>query len=1408
MGKKYSFFRRTLIILISSFLFIIYPAFSQSKNDIFERITTKDGLSQSTINYIIQDKKGFMWFATNGGINRYDGYTFKTYSNIPGDKNSLSNNGSIYLFEDRDGCIWIVNGFNAGLDKFDPSIESFINFKNNPNDSTSISSNKIYSVMQDKAGNIWICTDNALNLVVTDIVDDKTVTRFKRFYNVSNTSFFRAFEDKNGHLLLFADYLYYLDRKTNKIHKTIQLPYNAYEKLTVCEDRSGNLWLGNLFDGVVKLVYNGKTQSYESVKLAILEGITTNNITIDYKDRIWIGTENKGLFCFDAKENRLLNFLNNKTNATSISDNDVISLYADRSGVLWIGTYTQGLCKKNLYRKEFHHFKSIPGNKNSLSENAISSIHSNVPGELWVGVDLGGGINRFIFKNNKVEQVIHYKHNANNKNSIADDRVLCLVQRKNGEVWEGSTGYVTKIIPEIPGTNNHPVIVNYELVTWTFCIYEDSEGVLWGGTWGGGLWRYDDDTDKFIFYINDPDDSLSLCDNVIWTISEDKSGNIWIGGREKGLSILTANEKNKQSPHFINFHHDEKKPNSLSNNTVQVILQDHAGTMWLGTTSGLNKAKIKDYTFEGTLSDSAIEFNAYHQRDGLPSEFITGILEDEHENLWISTTNGLSKFNIKNNFFTNYSESDGLQSNEFTHNAYFKDHDGKMYFGGFNGFNSFYPDSIKQNPFVPVVVFTDLKIFNSSVKIGEKIEGDVIISKPVNNLSEVILSHKNNVFTLVFSALQYAHAERNQFAYMLDGFDIDWNYIGNKREATYTNLNPGKYVFKVKASNSDGIWNEEYTSLDIHILPPWWWTWWAKIFYLLMIVIALYFFRRYTLISANMKHQLVLERVEKQKSEELNKMKIQFFTDISHELRTPLSLILSPLESLINTTSKLDLRNQLMLIYKNAERLYRLVNDLMDFSKVEDSKLDVKVQPGNIVKFTSEVFGYFNEMASKQQIDYQLRSKYDEIIVWFDGDKLEKIIQNLLSNAFKFTPSKGKIVVSIDKLACEQLQDQSERIFEGTEYVCISVIDNGQGIAPEYLDKIFDRFYQVPVKKYSNLKGTGVGLALIKSLVDLHHGFIKVKSEPQKETVFTVCMPLGNSHFKPSDIIESTIDINAIKNQTADINFKDDDLRAIKNGKPKIIVVEDNLELREYLVSRLEKNYTVISTDNGKSGYEKIVKFMPDLVLSDILMPEVSGIELCVKIRENIEICHIPVVLLTAKATIDDKIEGIETGADAYITKPFNLRYLESVIRNLIESRKKLFKRFSHDIFADPKEITTNPLDQKVLEKAINYIHNNITDPDLSVDDLAQYLFMSRRNAYRKIKALTNQSINDFIRIIRLKMAVKLMSERKLPISEIAYNVGFSSHAYFTKCFRKQFGKSPSEYLSEKDTSPEKINTK
>jgi signal transduction histidine kinase/ligand-binding sensor domain-containing protein len=1145
--------RILLILTVVILLFSFDDIYSQITNATFERITSKNGLPQSAVNYIIQDKKGFMWFATYDGLIKYDGYAFKVYRNIVGDRNSLSNNGTTVLYEDSDGHIWVTNNVNSGFDKFDPVTESFTRYKHDPNDSTSISNNDIYHIMQDKSGNIWVCTKNALNLVVNEKRGDNTFTWFRRFYNVSNSPFTNIYEDRNGRLLLFADYLCYMDRKSYKITRSIKLDESF--KQSVSEDNSGNLWLGTHTTGMIKLAYNKQAQSYEHQNLDKINVTPENRnyAIIDEKQRIWIATQTKGLFQYDIKEGRLVNFLNDKTDITSISDNDINCLFIDRLGLLWIGTYSQGLCKMDLYKKDFFYYKSIVSDKNSLSGNAITSIHSTKPGELWVGIDAGGGLDRFIFNHDKVQQVMHYKNNPHG--TIPSNNVFCLVQRKNGEVWTGSNnGFVSKIIPEKPGSNQHPIIKTYKLEEWTFSIYEDRHGTLWGGTWNRGLWRYDDKTDKLISYFNDPANPLSLCDNVIWAISEDNSGNIWIGGHGRGLSILPAKEKSKSVPQFINFNHQEGNPNSLSNNTVHVIFQDHMGNIWIGTGSGLNKVKIKDNNFSDINSNSKIEFRAYHVKDGLPNENIVGILEDNKDNLWISTSNGLSKFNIKKDTVINYYESDGLQSNAFGHNAYFKDQKGRMYFGGFNGISAFYPDSIKPNPFLPKVEFTDIKLFNKSVQIGEKINGDIIISKSINYTSEIILTHKNNVFTIIFAALHYTCPEKNQYAFILEGFEKDWNYVGNKREATYTNLEPGKYVFKVKASNYDGVWNEKGAEIKIIILPPWWRIWWFKLLILLLFLSSVYiaFYLRVALYRKKQKglsilvkqrtreisqaNDVLLERQtrieeyaeelrshtdnlresnellqDKQKLIEtqalllnntnqqlilLNSTKDRFFSIIAHDLRNPFHVIRGFAEVLLNDFEKLPpekTRRFIQLILTSSTSASNLLENLLQWSRSQTGRMSFEPVNLNLSTIVEETINLLEGDAQRKNI--KLQSLIDQNMMAFaDQQMLKTICRNLVSNAIKFTPENSTITI---KSVITDAQ------------VEITVADTGVGISPEDIPKLFRIDTNITTKGTSNETGTGLGLILCKEFIEKHKGEIWVESEINKGSEFKFTLPLG-----------------------------------------------------------------------------------------------------------------------------------------------------------------------------------------------------------------------------------------------------------------------------------------------------------
>jgi ligand-binding sensor domain-containing protein len=826
MKLYYRLVQRTVCMII--FLFVNQNiTFSQSSTVAFDKVTIKDGLSQSTVNYILQDRHGFMWFSTYGGLNKYDGYSFTVYQNDLNDSTSLANNNIGVLLEDNEGFIWIVHD-ESGLSRFDPETEIFHRYRHEPNDPNSLSSNTIFQVMQDKAGNIWVCADNTLNLVVKEKDERDAKISFQRFTSPPDYNFTRAYEDSKGNLLLLGSSLFYFDRTTKTITKTIELP--AYRIVSFVEDKNGDILVSTHGTGVFKLDWDANSSTYQLGDNSKINPTPNARsfVTIDDFGNVWIGTETRGLFRYNPETDQTVNFVPDRLNPNALSDVSIYSMHIDRSGVLWVGTYSQGLCKADMYRKDFAQFTSIPGDSNSMSGNTISGISSNTANELWVGTRDGEGINRFVFKANQEPRVYRYLNNPNDPNNIIGISCLSLLQRRNGDVWVGSQGYVTRLVPEEPGSNKRPQVIRHQLGGWTFNLFEDSKGTLWGGTWGGGLWRYDEPAREFIYYTNDPSNPTSLCDNVVWSIGEDKHGNLWIGGNSNGLSILPSSERGKTNPKFVNFQYNHDDKNSLSHNTVNAIYCDPSGTMWLATGRGINKLVDKNNVLKNIHNNSILEFEKYFADDGLPANGVLGIVEDKAGNLWLSTTNGISKFNVANTSFTNYSDSDGLQSNEFRENAYFVNPEGRIFFGGPNGFNAFYPENIKANPFLPEVVLTDLQILNRSVKPGEEINGEVVITKPIHMTPSISLSHKNNMIVLEYAGLHYVKPSSNKYAYYLENFDEDWIYTDN-RAATYTNLNPGTYTFRVKATNSDGFWNEEGTSLIIEVRPPWWATVWFRL---------------------------------------------------------------------------------------------------------------------------------------------------------------------------------------------------------------------------------------------------------------------------------------------------------------------------------------------------------------------------------------------------------------------------------------------------------------------------------------------------------------------------------------------------------------------------------------------------
>lgn len=1158
-------------ILLFILLYLICNICHGQYNQIvFDHITSHDGLSQSTVNCIIQDRDGFLWFATNDGLNKYDGYSFKVYRNNKQDRTSLSSNDITYLMEDNQGYLWIVNGSRTGIDRFDPEQETFENFTHDPSDPKSLSSNRIYKVSQDSKGNIWICTETALNLFVPPEKNDDKKAGFEKFtYSGSSAPITWVFENSKRQLLLFSEWLYYFDPSKKEITNSgIRLGGNYIR--SVIEDDQAGLYIGTTYDGIIKLAYNEVTGKYLKVDPGKINVTPENRNCLlrDHNNHIWIGTEIQGLYRYKPETDTLEHFEPDELDNNTISDNTVFSLFEDNTGVLWIGTFSYGLNKVDFYRKEFIHFRKIPYKKNALSGDVISSIHGLNPNELWVGLDIGGGINRIVFSGDQEPKFIRYLNDPKDPNSIGGNSTLCLVHRKNGEVWVGSGGgVISRIMPEPAFSGRKPVVKNYRFDRWTFAIYEDSDGILWGGTWEAGLWRYNDEIDEFDFFIPDETNNYSIGDDIIWSIGEDLHKNIWIGGHGNGISVLTADEKRKADPRFIHFRGEKNNPRSISNNTINAFCQARDSSFWICTAGGLNKV-INYREITGRFERFPdISFTSYHTSHGLPAEGIVGIVEDKNGSIWLSSTKGISKLNPQTEEFVNYDVNHGLQSNEFWHNAYYINPDGMIFFGGQNGFNAFYPDKILPNPFLPRVVLTELRVFNKPVHIGDTINNQVILEEPIHLTRKIKLSYKNNFLTFQFAALHYAQPSLNMYAYYLEGIEDDWNYAGNKREANYTNLNPGEYIFRVKASNNDGIWNETGVSLHIVISPPWWKTLVFRIFILLVIVgiVLGFYFYRINLLKSQKKHleDLVKERTREVEeinaalmlqAEELNestavmeerqqfieeqteelKVNNEHLHEANEELLKKQTVILMQADNLVETNRKLlvtnatkdklfsiiahDLKNPFSSILSFSEILLKKFHDLSEEKKltflgaIYESSLRVYDLLENLLQWARTQTGNIQYKPESFNLSEVIDINYN-LIKDVLAEKEIAFRKDATVDTFVFA-DRNMINTVIRNLLGNAVK-YTEKGFisvgltRNGEYAEIHINDSGTGMSEAKVKSLFETGEERSAMGTRNEKGSGLGLLVCKDFVEINKGRISVKSVTGKGTTITFTLPVN-----------------------------------------------------------------------------------------------------------------------------------------------------------------------------------------------------------------------------------------------------------------------------------------------------------
>ncbi len=1391
------------ILLLFSLSINVIVAQSYLNDVVFEQIGTNDGLSQNDVNAIYQDVNGYMWFATHDGLNKYDGYNFTVYLPQSNNPKSISSNLVFTIDGDKKGNLWIGTS-GDGLNYFSRKTEEFFHFKHDASDKTSLSDDNISKILLDSKNRLWIASKEGIDMAFTE--NGITQLKFKNFSKNHNfdsgTCFFE--DSKNNVWLGTTNGLFLVkEGRTKESFSLERVTYRYFNVRSICEINETIILGGNNGLFTLQNRKNGYRLQKEWSKnnLGAISNLLASNNTI------WAGTGN-GLYSFKTQPEISLykEYRYNAENPNSINKNIIKSLYKDKTGLIWIGTNGGGVNKYDPIRKPFTHVKSTT-QKGSLSYDKIRALYEDSNKNLWVGTE-GGNLNMLSGENSN--NYLGFKEFTDIKKTFSIEEIK--VGSRNILLFGGESPYG---ISQLDITNPRNISLSSKLdfsgISGSiFTILNDSENNLWIGSYADGVyrWLYNNDTNEYVKdkLASSERDVLSISSSIIRNILEDKNGNIWFATAD-GISMLTDEEKHKKNPKFQIFKHVPLDDKSLSHNYILELYESKNGDLWIGTFGGgLNK-------FVPESSVSKPYFVAYQEKDGLSNNVVKGILEDDYGNLWISTNKGISKFDPENETFKNYDANDGLQDNEFQELARLRRKNGELLFGGVNGFNVFDPNNIKDNPVEGETVITGLSIFNKKVKIGDTINGRILLDEPISKTKQVNLKYKENSFAIDFAGLHFSAPNKNNYLYKLEGFDKDWIFANSqKRQATYTNLSPGTYTFKVRASNNDNIWDSSPAQIELVVAPPYYLTGFAFLIYALLIIGALLLYRRFTIIKTSKKHKLELEHIESEKNEELQKAKLEFFTNITHEFTTPLTLIQGPLKYLQkrgNSLSHETKQEQYKLMEKNTDYLMRLISQLLDFRKINQGKMRLVMRNSNIVNFIKEVSEPFQFMARKQHIIFKVESKTNGKLSWFDHDAIEKIINNLLSNAFKFTPENGRINITIGYH--KELETSPSSQFPS--YVQIDVKDSGPGMSEDKVKNIFERFFSEKNEDRKDAKGMGIGLTFTKDLIELHQGEIKVESKLNEGTSFIVKLPTEKRAYTDipeiicKDASESDFHLRSSESDSMAISLNDDivdkSLMDSGNDLPILLVVDDNEDIRTFIKQALKDKYIIYAAENGEEALDILSDISPKIVITDVMMPIMDGIELCKHIKSKKETSHIPVVMLTAKLSQENEIIGLKTGADAYIRKPFDIELLELKLENILKHREELRKKFNLDITLQPKEITVTSVDERFLNQAIEIVEKHMMNTDFNVEMLVKEMGYSRTNLYKKFKEITGLSSSEFIRNIRLKRAVQLFEQSDLSVKEIMYMTGFNTSSYFAKCFKKQFGVKPSEYVRQNKTKAE-----
>lgn len=1453
-------------------LFTLVEAFAVREQVAFQHFSVQNGLSQNTVMAIMQDRKGFMWFGTWDGLNKFDGYEFTIYKSRPGDMSNISTNRIDMIHEDKAGFLWIQT-YDGKFHRFNPKTEQFYSFP--------ITSNRYaYGVERQKrffessTGDIWFATDNlgAIRAITNPENDKVQIVEYSTYSDIkiqSNTVYF-ILEDSQKNIWLGTQKgLHCINTTTNQLKNhqsddgTLSSSFHSgleIGKYLLFGDNNGNVWL-----------YDKTESSFDRFNLAPPTIIT--DIKAMCNHIVIITTDQSGFFVFNLENKEIKNF--NKYNHPAIQTNRFKSVTVDSYQVAWLEAEADGVMRYRLSDHSVKHFKPKTDAVSRVSVLPNYLVFEDVNKKLWVNPQ-GGGFSLYDRENDQLQyffnepgnpnyrfsNIIHAAYSDRNGNlwmctynkglekisfftskfdiepvnvalkTITSNEIRALYQLSNSNIIaatkDGAIRFLNSELEEIGMLNSEgKVNKTNKLNDLAYSILEDKNQNIWIGTKGTGLIQLipkNQNVQKpeyqLIRYKNNPSDNNSLSNNNIYSIIEDNEGRIIVGTFGGGINVVVnehgvtrfVNFRNKltsypitscakvrhllqdhqntlwiattngllQVEHFLKpnmqfFYHEKKanNKNSLSNNDVHYLLQSADNNLWIGTFGGgLNRLVSKATETQGAV------FENFSTLNGLFSDIVLSMKEDKEQILWLTSENSITRFDRKNRNFQHHEIFHDINDGHFSEAASLSCKNGQIMFGSNKGIIRFTPSNIQQRKDAPPLVLTRFQLFNQDVPIGGK---NSPLKYSIGYTQEIKLTHQQSVFSIEYATLEFSHTEKINYAFKLENFETDWNYVRNQRKATYTNLPKGTYYFKVRSTNSEGVWVDNEVTLKIVILPSFWETIYAQILYVILFLLILYAVYYLTRSFARLKHDIEVEQ-------KVSDIKLRFFTNISHELRTPLTLITGPLENIVKNERISDaVREQLSVVQSNAERMLRMINQILDFRKIQNKKMRLKIQLTRIDTLVENICKHFSKEAQAKQIDFVIRNHAREAMLWIDRDKTDMILFNLLSNAFKFTPEGKKIEV---------------RIIKFNEHVQISVIDEGVGIPKEKRNVLFERFASAhEIQNLSRKPGSGIGLNLVKELVDLHKGTIEVESEPGKGTKFILLLKLGKEHFgddvdfmieddmRTQIIDESTI-INPATNESITV-----DIHSQKKDWPLVLIVEDNEEMNQFLQTILQKKCRIETARDGQEGLQKALELIPDLIVSDLMMPVMDGLQLVEQIKNHRYTNHIPILLLTAKSAIESRLEAMKFGADDYITKPFSPLLLEARIDNIIEQRKKLQEIFRKRILdLEPQQVDMVSQDEVFIAKLLHFMDKNIDNCDLTVEEMVAEMAMGRTVFFNKLKNLTGLAPIEFIRELRVKRAAQLLKSGDFNVSQITYMVGMNDARYFSKCFKKAYGVTPSEY--------------